>query len=256
MAAAREAGVLFASDVHWLPAEGQTEDPTGVFGRFLAEVAGRGQQGKVAALYLIGDLFDFWHERSGRTFDFYRPHLAALKAATATGLAIRLLYGNRDFTYRRVMQEAAGVEILGDRQEFKLGGREVLLQHGDLFCTHDWRYQTYRRIVRGFPARLVLGLIPLAIAARVARSMKRASAAEVARKGERTLRIVDDAVRAEHERGFDLIICGHVHRAERRHIEGTHEGAELITLGAWEGDSGSYVEFDGRRFELKTFPER
>ena len=129
----------------------------------------------------------------------------------------------------------------------------MLLQHGDLFCTRDWRYQLYRRAVRSFPVRLAMAAVPLATAARAARGMQRASASEVARKGERVTSIVEERIRAEHARGFDLVICGHVHKAERRSVSGAPTGSELITLGQWENGAGSYVEFDGAAFELRTF---
>lgn len=253
MVATRAPGVLFAADVHWQASETETDRSSGLFGNFLQQVARRAGQGEVRTLYILGDLFDFWHESRGRTLDSYEPHLAALRRAVEEGLTVRLLFGNRDFSYGKAIQRVSGVEIVGDRAELQLNGRRILLHHGDLFCTRDRRYLIYRRLIRSAPARAILGLVPLCLAASIARRMTGASAAEVARKGERVTSIVEQAVLAEHAKGFEVVICGHVHRAGRWRVPGAPEGAELIVLGAWDAGSGSYLEFDGRTFALKSF---
>ena len=254
--------ILFAADVHWCAPHAPKEKaanagkaaPTGIFGRFLGALREQARAGPAPTLYILGDLFDFWHEHGGRTFSFYDAHLEALSATVQSGVRVNLIYGNRDFGYRKALQRATGVRVLGDRAELRLGPRRALLQHGDLLCTRDWRYQLYRRVIRSLPARALMGLVSLRRAARIAQGMMRTSEAEVNRKGERVTRIVDAAVAAEHGRGFDLVICGHVHRLQRRAVAGAPPGAELITLGAWENGAGSYVEFDGEQLTLKRFP--
>jgi UDP-2,3-diacylglucosamine hydrolase len=248
--------LIFAADVHWQAGDA---DPTGPFGGFLAALADRARAGADLTLYILGDLFDFWHERAGNAFAFYAEHLAALRATVEAGVPIRVLFGNRDFSYRRALQRATGAEVRGDRDELNLNGHDrephrLLLVHGDQLCTRDHRYQAYRRVIRSRPLRTIMGLIPMSFAAKLARGMRNASEYEVARKGDGVTGIVDDAVAAEHAKGFATVICGHIHRPGRRSVTGAPDGAELITLGAWEKGEGSYVEYDGATFTLRRHP--
>jgi UDP-2,3-diacylglucosamine hydrolase len=227
--------VFFASDVHWRATE---DDPVGAFGRFLEELAERAHPRARPTLFVLGDLFDFWWEQRGRILPFYEPHIAALRQATEAGVRIRLLFGNRDFTMRDALPRLCGVEVLGDRAEIEAGGKRVSMQHGDLLCTDDRRYQRYRRVIRSGPAKALMRLVPMSRVEAVVERMRRASRAEIERKPAGSMSVVDDAVVAELARGFDVVICGHVHRPERRPVA----GGELIVLGPWDRERGWYAE--------------
>jgi UDP-2,3-diacylglucosamine hydrolase len=242
-------GLFLVSDVHWGPADAAPD--LGPFGRFLAEL-GRCSGPEGIDLWILGDLFDFWYERGERIFDFYRPHAEALAAATAAGIHVHLLFGNRDFTFRGALPRRSGVEVVGDRAVLRVGERRVSLQHGDLLCSDDWRYQFYRRMARSPFARLGAGLLPWSAILRLIAWMRRQSEAEVSRKTASVMQVVDRAVARELDRGFDLVVCGHVHRAERRPIPGAQ--GELMTLGPWDGDCGSYARQEGGDLVLHSYP--
>jgi UDP-2,3-diacylglucosamine hydrolase len=235
------ASTFFASDVHWTPVRAGDEDPTGLFGRFLKDLAARARDGHLTQLYVVGDLFDFWYERDGKAFSFYTPHLMALREARQAGVEIYVLFGNRDFLHHAVLVEQCGVELLGDRAEVSIADKRILLHHGDLFCTRDRRYQVYRRLIRSRVARALFRLVPLAWVERIIRRMQKLSEAEIRRKPGKSMDVVDDVIRREHEQGYELIICGHVHKAEERQVSGAPPGATLITLGSWTMDAGWYA---------------
>ncbi len=239
---------FLASDVHWQPAAPGAPAPTGAFGRFLAALAERAP----CRLYVLGDLFDFWLERDGRVFDFYAAHIDALTAATAAGVETHLLFGNRDFTYGDALPRRAGVQIAGDRLALEVGGRRLLLHHGDLWCSADRRYQLYRRVIRSPLTAALARLVPWSRWPGIIARMRAASAAEVSRKPAAVQQIVDRTVAAEAAAGFDLLVCGHVHQPARRPIPGTR--AELVTLGPWDELGGWYVAAGAGGVALHRFP--
>jgi len=243
--------LFFASDVHW---QATDDDPTGAFGSFLAHLAER-QAGEPCTLWILGDLFDFWWERGERILPFYQPHVAALRHATEAGVRISLLFGNRDFTMGAALPALCGVEIAGDRAEVSVGDRRVLLQHGDLLCSNDRRYQRYRRVIRSRPARALMRLVPMRRVESIVERMRRTSRAEIARKPATSMGVVDEAVAAELSRGFDVVICGHVHRPEQRRVEGAPEECELVVLGPWDHDHGWYASSDGDDIVLRRYPD-
>ncbi len=244
---------LIVSDIHWQPATAGDHDSTGSFGRFLEELGARAEIDGPCTLYVLGDLFDFWFERNGATFPFYEPHIDLLRRVSARGVGLVLLYGNRDFTYGPALPALCGAEIAGDRAEIAVGDTRVLLQHGDLLCTDDRRYQRYRRFIRSPAVRGAMRLVSMRQMTRLIGWMRSASRAEIERKAPSSMTVVDDAVARDLAEGFDVVICGHVHRPERRAVDGASRSAELITLGAWDGDGGWYVSANHGRLELVRY---
>ncbi|OGR11013.1 MAG: hypothetical protein A2341_11545 [Deltaproteobacteria bacterium RIFOXYB12_FULL_58_9] len=231
-----EADTYFASDVHWQPGE-----QTGLFGHFLERLAERARAGKPTHLYIVGDLFDYWVERGVETLPGYAAHLGALAAAGDAGVEISVLYGNRDFAAGPGLSKACDAEIVGDRVELMINEQRLLLHHGDLFCTRDWRYQFYRRVIR---SRFVLGMLGMLGMKRLVRLvgwMRVKSQAETNRKPRHSMAIVDSRIAAEHAQGFDVVICGHVHHPECRTVVGATPGQMLITLGTWDTKVGWYA---------------
>ena len=233
--------IWFASDVHWQPG-----GPTGAFGRFLAELGEKAREQPVT-LYILGDLFDFWWERGHRYLPAYRRQVESLRQATGRGVRVVLLFGNRDFTLGRALPSSCGVEVAGDRAE--VGGRRLSLQHGDLLCTDDRRYQRYRRVIRSVPARALMRLVPMSRVEAIVARMRRASEAEIERKPAGSMSVVETAVEAELARGFDVVVCGHVHRPEQR----TLRGGELVTLGPWSAHAGWYATAGPDGVTLREF---
>ena len=67
---------------------------------------------------------------------------------TGSGVAVRLMHGNRDFVFSEAIARGGGLELLADPNLRDLFGTRTLLMHGDLLCTDDVRYQRYRARVR------------------------------------------------------------------------------------------------------------
>jgi len=252
---------LFISDLHL---RGADDPRAALFRRFLDEAAARaesgadGKTGAAVALYILGDLFHYWLERGDRIIPAHAAIVADLAAATRRGLAVRLLSGNRDFLYGEYLTRAAGVELLGERAEIELGGKHVLLTHGDTFYTRDRGYRFWRRVVRSLPARLAARTLPFGFVAFAAERFSRGSAAARARKPPSAFVIDEAALLAEFARGIDVIICGHIHQAERRTLAlppaapgGATRSGELWVLGAWSaGESGAGSAAEGGAEQL------
>jgi len=83
------------------------------------------------AIFLLGDLFDFWFEyREVAPRGFVRT-LGRLAALTDRGVRVVLLTGNHDMWVRDYLSAECGLEVYTAPQEFLLAGRRMLLAHGD-----------------------------------------------------------------------------------------------------------------------------
>jgi UDP-2,3-diacylglucosamine hydrolase len=167
-------------------------------------------------LWILGDLFDLWLTGDERKLPEFATLLAAFRDATAAGLSIRFLPGNRDFNFTRTDGAEVGIEVL-DREEIDvvLGGTPTRLLHGDQLLTGDRGYQALKRVVRSAPARWLARHLPAAVPLAIGRRIRRYSDRVVPRKSAGRLRIVEEEVLRRFSAGARRVICGHVHRMER-----------------------------------------
>src|ERR1700722_2929573 len=119
---------LLISDLHL---DENRPDITDTFLRFLA-----GDAKEAEALYVLGDFFESWIGDDNLT-PFNRLIISALKKATAMGLPIFLMHGNRDFLLGKSFLAQTGCQLLPDEYVLNLYGTPALLMHGDTLCVED-----------------------------------------------------------------------------------------------------------------------
>ena len=230
---AATARTLFVSDLHLDESRPRI---VAQFEKFL-EAAAPGAD----ALYILGDLFEYWVGDDGLSLPFPARVAASLKAATAR-LPVHFMHGNRDFMVARRFARETGVALLADPVEIDLYGTPTLLMHGDTLCTDDLAYQAFRAQVRN-PAWQQAALART-LPERLAMAQDLRERSEGAKQG-KPMSIMDvsaEAVdRAFSGSGARLLIHGHTHRPAR-HVHRL-QGAERIrwVLGDWY-DRGNYLE--------------
>ena len=224
---------LFISDLHLDPSRRAI---VAQFERFLAEVAPGAD-----ALYILGDLFEYWVGDDGLILPFPRTVAERLAAATKQ-LPVRFMHGNRDFLIARGFSEKTGVELIGDPTLVDLYGTRAALMHGDTLCTDDVEYQKVRAQVRDprWQQMVLARTIPERVA--MAQGMRAQSEGS---KAERSTEIMDVSPQAV-ERAFaecdcDVMIHGHTHRPGRHeHRVGGRERVRWV-LPDWY-EAGGYLE--------------
>ncbi|MGB8411059.1 MAG: UDP-2,3-diacylglucosamine diphosphatase, partial [Gallionella sp.] len=109
------------------------------FQRFIATLAPQSE-----ALYILGDLFEYWAGDDERHDPFHAQVVNALNNLSAHGTRIYLMHGNRDLLMGDGLAQAAGATLLADPTLIDLYGTSTLLSHGDKLCTDDVEYQQFR----------------------------------------------------------------------------------------------------------------
>lgn len=202
----------------------------------------RGPARSADALYILGDLFDFWigDDVISQTA---RAAAAELEALAASGVPCHFQHGNRDFLVGRDYAERAGLRVLGEQVVLDLYGTPTLLLHGDTLCTDDVEYQAFRRQVRA-PAFQAMFLAKSAEQRfELAQQARDASQRHTGKTAMAIMDVNDAAVRdAFLAHGVERMIHGHTHRpAVHRHPLGGERVGERFVLADWY-DSGSYLE--------------
>lgn len=194
------------------------------FERTLAAAAER-----VDDIYILGDLVEVWvgDDDDGAVAEKVR---AALRRA-AGRCRVHVMHGNRDFLFGARFAGETGVSLLDDPTCVRLGGRRILLAHGDAFCTRDTEYQAMRALFRSPEWQRGILATPLDERRQLAAALRRQSIAAGADKAEGIMDVTAAAVAsAMAEHGVELLVHGHTHRPGIHDLGG---GARRIVLGDW-----------------------
>jgi UDP-2,3-diacylglucosamine hydrolase len=120
---------LFLSDLHLSP------DRPAAVAAFHAFA--RGPARAASAVYILGDLFDWWIGDDQLREPFIAPIVKSMRDLADSGVALFVGRGNRDFMLGATFAEASGATLLPEQLRLDLHGVPTLLSHGDELCTDD-----------------------------------------------------------------------------------------------------------------------
>jgi UDP-2,3-diacylglucosamine pyrophosphatase LpxH len=203
-------------------------------------------------LYLIGDIVDGWQLR--RNWYWPQAHndvVQKLLRRVRKGCHVLYIPGNHDeFAREFTSQHFGGIEVMEEGSHTLLDGRKLWLTHGDYFdavvqyakwlaYVGDYLYEFTLRMNRHFNRiRAKLGLRYWSLSAFLKHKVKKA------------LSYVSDFEKAvAHEaarRGYQGVVCGHIHKAEMRTID----GILYCNDGDWVESRTALVEHMDGRLEL------
>jgi UDP-2,3-diacylglucosamine hydrolase len=228
---------LFVSDLHLCPTRPQA---TATFLAFLAGPARAAQ-----ALYVLGDLFDYWIGDDGLDEPFLAGICEALAALAAAGVPGFFLHGNRDFLASSGFAARSRLALLDDPVLVPVAGVPTLLTHGDLLCTDDLPYQQLRGMVRNPAWQRQFLAQPLAERRRQAEALRQRSEQAKSAKAAEIMDANDAAIATMlRAHGYPRLIHGHTHRPGRHlHVVDGH-ACERWVLADWYA-GGSCLACDG-----------
>ncbi len=229
---------LLISDLHL--GAGQPHSMA-AFRRFIT-----GTAPQAGALYILGDLFDYWAGDDDLEDAFHADVIAALLGLSRHGTRVYLLRGNRDLLMGEALANACRATLLDDPTLIDLHGTPTLLSHGDTLCTGDTEYQRYRAQVHDADFQRKFLAMPLAERKAHIAILRERSMAEKQAKESAIMDVSDDAVAALlREHGYPRLIHGHTHRPGRHeHVVDGHT-CERWVLGDWDRQ-GSALRCDAQ----------
>ena len=202
-------------------------------------------------LYLVGDIIDGWRLRKSWYWEeSYDTVLRLILEHAAAGTKVTYIPGNHDEMFRAWLPmrlEVGGIRLVGEAEHVTADGRRLLVTHGDAFdsvvryakfLAHlgDWAYTVSLELNRYFNiVRRKLGYGYWSLSAWAKRQVKEAVKA--------IDRFETALAQEARSRGFDGVVCGHIHHAEMREVD----GVLYLNDGDWVESCTALVEhFDGR----------
>lgn len=197
------------------------------------------------ALYILGDLFEYWAGDDDIEDAFNKQIIQGFKSLAASGVLIYLMHGNRDFLITDKFCKASSIHLISDPTLINLYGNTALLSHGDELCTDDVAYQQFRLQVRSKQWQSEFLSQPLQARKNQIETIRLRSEQEKSSKSAQIMDVNQDAVISllKEYHYPDLLIHGHTHRPNRHPV--TVDG-KLMTrwvLGDWY-EQGSYLICD------------
>ena len=228
---------LFISDLHLQESHPRTAE---AFFRFLA-----GRAVHARALYLLGDIFEYWAGDDDLDAPFNRRVIESIRAVSDVGVAVYWLAGNRDFLAGAGLAKAAGLTLLAEPHIATIGGQRIALVHGDAECTGDVKYMEFRAMVRDPAWQRQFLAMPLAQRKGIIAGLREGSREAHTTKSYEMMDVTPAAIEALFDAtGADVVIHGHTHRPAL-HIE---HGKRRYVLPDWELDAqpqrGGWIAVD------------
>lgn len=196
------------------------------------------------ALYILGDLFEYWAGDDDLAEPLNSMVATALGGLSDHGVALYLMHGNRDILIGKIFADACGATLLPDPSLIDLCGKPTLLMHGDTLCTEDEDYQAFRAQVHDADWQQQFLAQPLAARKAFIEQLRGKSEHEKHGKSQEIMDVAEDSVKAVlRQHRHPRLIHGHTHRPARHLHSVDGKTCERWVLSDWY-DHGEYLRCD------------
>ena len=230
--------LYFASDVHLGLEVGHPAAREMRFVQFLRSIP----VDKTAAVYLLGDIWDFWYEYRDVVPKGSVRVLAAITDLIDAGVEVYFAPGNHDIWCYSYF-ESLGMRRIDQPHVFEFAGKTFCVGHGDGLGPGMYGYKLMNRIFKCRFLQVLFSALHPWFAFRLGKGWSRGNRLSRGRayhfKGEGEP-LYDWARAFSSQRHVDFFIFGHLHTSVRTTIPG---GAELRVLDSWISGV-DYLYFD------------
>lgn len=213
---------------------------------------------KAAAIYLLGDMFDFWYEFKTVVPKGYTRFLGKLSELTDQGIEIHFFTGNHDIWCGDYLTKECGVTLHKQSLTTEIYGHTFFLAHGDGLGDPDKSFKLLRSLFHNQTLqRLFSSLHPrwsvdLGLSWAKHSRLKRENGKEPEYMGENEENLVLYTKKyLKTHPDINYFIYGHRHILLDLMLSNT---TRMIILGDWISYF-SYAVFDGEHLFLEEFIE-
>ena len=208
------------------------------------------------ALFLLGDLFDFWFEYKTVVPKGFVRVLGKLAELKDAGIKIFFFVGNHDLWMRDYFEEELNIPIYHNPRLFKLNDTDFFIGHGDGLGPGDKGYKRMKKVFTSPFFQWLFRWVHPDIGVRVAQHLSVnnkliSGSDDHIFLGEENEWLATYAKRKLESQHFDYFIFGHRHLPMEINVG---PNSTYFNLGDWINHF-TYGVFDGKKFELKEFKE-
>ncbi len=242
--------IYFASDNHLgAPTQDKSLPREKIFVAWLDEI-----KQDAAAIFLLGDLFDFWFEYKTVVPKGFTRVLGKLAEISDSGIPIYYFVGNHDLWMNGYFEKELNIPAYHEPQEYTFNNRSFFIGHGDGLGPQDKGYKRMKKVFTNPVAKWVFRWLHPDLGVKLAqyfsvKSKLISGEEDVKFLGDDNEWLVQYSKKKLEEKHYDYFVFGHRHLPLEIELS---NNSKYINLGDWISYY-TYGIFDGEKFELKTY---
>jgi UDP-2,3-diacylglucosamine hydrolase len=208
------------------------------------------------AIFLLGDLFDFWFEYKTVVPKGFVRVLGKLAEIKDSGIPIYFFVGNHDLWMNDYFEKELGIPVYHEPKEFTFSGSTFLIGHGDGLGPGDNGYKRMKKVFTNPFCKWLFRWLHPDLGVRLAqyfsvKSKLISGEEDVLYLGEEKEDLIQYSKQVLSKKHYDYFVFGHRHLPMTLALE---KNSEYVNLGDWISYF-TYGVFDGESLELKSFTE-
>jgi len=207
-----------------------------------------------AAIFLLGDLFDFWFEYKTVVPKGFTRTLGKLAEISDSGIPVYFFVGNHDLWMDDYFKTELNIPVFHQPEDFVLNNKTFFIGHGDGLGPADKGYKRMKKVFTNPFFKWLFRWVHPDIGMRIAQYLsvknKLISGDDDAKfLGEENEWLAQYSQKKLEEKHRDFFIFGHRHLPLEIEL---NPSSKYINLGDWIGYY-TYGVFDGDKMELKKY---
>lgn len=205
------------------------------------------------AIFLVGDIFDFWFEYQRVVPKGFVRVLGKLAEIVDSGIEVHFFIGNHDIWTFGYLEQEIGMHVHHTSQTIELGTKRLFIAHGDQYCKVKWSDQLIRKTFHNKTLQWIFSRVlhpdlfmKLGLSWSHDNRYSKSISHDFLGEQESLVRYVRSHIDTSE---IDYLVFGHLHVPI---IYPLDSGANLVVLGEWIVNPTYGVLRDGV-FCLKSF---
>ena len=203
----------------------------------------------VGALFLLGDLFDFWYEYKTVVPKGFVRVLGKIAEISDKGIPVYFFVGNHDQWMINYFEEELGIKVYYQTREFQIEGKTFFIGHGDGLGPNDIGYKIIKKVFSNPIFQTMFRWIHPDIGMKLGMSLSKSNKKKRDETKKNNDRIYNFCKQYDLENNNHAYIFGHSHRESKIPIS---DSSTDYNTGEWIYSS-SYLVYQSGKFDLKIY---
>jgi UDP-2,3-diacylglucosamine hydrolase len=208
-------------------------------------------KGDAEAIYLLGDMFDFWYEYKIVVPKGYVRFLGKLAELADSGIAVHFFVGNHDIWTFGYLEKEIGLTVHREPELIEIQGKTFFLAHGDGLNEQSFGFRLLRKMFHNRALQKFFTYIPPRLGLNFGytwakNNRLKKNGKDYSYKGEDKEYLVLFAKQYAENHKVDYFIFGHRHIVLDLQL---WNKSRVLIIGDWY-ENFTYAVFDGSTISL------
>lgn len=198
-------------------------------------------------VFVMGDLFEFYHGYEGYVYPWYQTIVQALQELVGKGQSVYFLEGNHEFDMGPFFEAHTGIKCFRS-MSIDIEGNRTFISHGDEFITNP-----FLKALKTPATYKIMDVLGPMLSWKVAMGLSVFMSKKKKGKNPKVKEVFREYAEQKINEGFDTIIFAHSHIID--HVEFSRGEKKKVYLNP--GDfikNSTYIEYTSESgFQIKTY---